>query len=127
MGAFGGPTPKATDLYTDAPYAHKLVRSPSASDRARFATTDKEIMVKDPITGALSGGKDVKESQAHPEGYGVEVASAYKQHLDTPELLADFSESSSDEENMQAADPWMDAGLRKSCEWLELPHDAMAM
>ena len=127
MGAFGGPTPKATNLYTDAPYAHKLIRTPSAFDRALFAVEDKEIMVKDPITGALSGGRDMKESQAYPVGYGEEVASAYKNHLDTvTEVLAD-SECSSDEANMVATDQWLDTGLHKTCEWLELPSDAMAM
>ena len=127
MGAFGGPTPKPTNLYTDAPYAHKLVRSPTLSDKARFALEAKEIMTRDAITGSLTGGKDMKESQAYPEGYGIEVAAAYKDHVDNvAEELFD-SESSSDEESLVQKDQWLDSGLHKTCEWLQLPIDAMAM
>ena len=41
MGAFGGPSPKATNLYADVSYANKLVCTPTAADKARFVRAGK--------------------------------------------------------------------------------------
>ena len=84
-------------------------------------------MTRDPITGSLTGGKDMKESQAYPEGYGIEVAAAYKDYVDNVAEELDNSECSSDEESLVDKDQWLDSGLHKTCEWLRLPSDAMAM
>ena len=127
MGAFGGPSPKPTNLYADAPYANRLVRTPTAADRARCDFEDKEIMTRDPITGSLTGGKDMKGSQAYPEGYGLEVAAAYKNYVDTvPDELAD-SECSSEEGDLLEKDAWVDSGIHEVCDWLGLPSTTMAM
>ena len=99
-GCLRGPSPKATNLYADVSYANKLVRTPTAADKARFDVEDREIMTRDPITGAMTGGRDMKESQAYPEGYGLAVAAAYNTCVDTvAEEVAD-SECSSDEDSL---------------------------
>ena len=121
MGAFGGDCPKPTNLYSDSSYVHKLVRSPTQADRARFAELDREIMTRCPITGALSGGRDMKASQAYPVEYGRVVAASYKTHIDkTPEELPD-SETSSEEDCMADRDSWADAGVCEVCDWLGVP------
>ena len=83
MGAFGGPSPKATNLYADVSYANKLVRTPTAADKARFDVEDRKMMTRDHITGAMTGRRDMKESQAYPAGCGRAVAAAYKTCVDT--------------------------------------------
>ena len=121
MGAFGGETSKGSNLYSDATYVHKLVRCPTAADRARFAALDREMMIKDPISGALTGGKDLTSSQAYPVECGREVAAAYKSHIESlPDEVA-VSEASFEEEAMADLDSWADAGLGEVCEWLGLP------
>ena len=78
-------------------------------------------MTKDPISGALTGGKHLKASQECPVEYGREVAAAYKSHLESvPDEVAG-SEASSEEEDMADLDSWADAGLGEVCEWLGLP------
>ena len=78
------------------------------------------MMTKDPISGALTGGKDMKSSQEYPEEYGRCVASAYKDHIACmPDEVADSE--SSNEDCTADLDPWSDAGLGEVCEWLELP------
>lgn len=127
MGAFGGPVPKPTNLYCDAPYAYKLIRTPMLADKARFHKENLEMMKRDPITGALSGGKDMKGSQEYPQGYGEAVASSYKNHVDTVADEVASSESSSDEEDSVELDSWADAGLGEVCAWVGLPSNTMAM
>ena len=84
-------------------------------------------MTRDPITGSLTAGKDIKGSQAYPEGYGLEVAAAYKNYVDTvPDELAD-SECSSGEGDLLEKDAWVDSGIHEVCDWLGLPSSTMAM
>ena len=78
------------------------------------------------MTGATTGGADLKESQAYPEEYGRQVALAWQSHWDLVHVESDGDEESSDEENLTEEDPWSDAQLWSVCDWLGLPADRMA-
>ena len=123
MGAFGGPTEKATNLYSDSQYVHRLRRSCTAADHKRFA---EDLASKDPVTGQTTGGTDLKESQAYPEEYGRQVAKAWKEHWEIVQVDSDSEEESSDEETLIEKDSWSDAKLAPVCDWLGLPIDKMA-
>ena len=120
MGAFGGPTEKATILHGDAPYLSKLQRSPTPDDYARFASEDHEMVTRSQ-SGAFSGGKDLKDSQAYPAEYAENVIDLFAEHLGS----ADYVESDSDveilDEEAVEADAWEDAGLDEVCAWLGIP------
>ena len=126
MGAFNGPTEKLSHLYSDAPYVSWLRRSCSAADQKRFATTEKKLAFKDPVTGAVAGGSGLKESQAYPEEYGQQVAKVWSEHWDLVEVESDADEESSDEETFTEKDSWSDAKLADVCDWLGLPVNQLA-
>ena len=122
MGAFGGPTEKATLLHGDAPYLSKLQRTPTPADYSRFGSEDHQMVTKSE-SGAFSGGADLKQSQAYPPEYAQCVVDNFLKHL--TEVQDIDSDSDIDVNDGIEHDQWQDAGLSDVCQWLGIPHDRL--
>ena len=79
MGAFGAPTPKPTILYSGHRYVKSLART-LTKEQKKGLDPDVEMSTRDEMTGAVTGGKDLKKSQAYPVEYGQAVQAAFSRH-----------------------------------------------
>ena len=124
MGAFGAPTTKPSTLYSSSEWVRALARSLSLEERSQLAG-GKEVVTQDPITGQITGGRDLKKTQEYPAGYGDAVSSAFEQRV----VDVDSEDDDGDDDDLQdlARDDWEDAGLKGVCAWLRLPHDRMVV
>ena len=123
MGAFGGPTEKATRLVGDVSYLPALSRTPSAADHLRFVDEDHEMVTRG-SDGSVSGGSDLKISQAYPREYAEEVIKLFDEHLRAPAEIDSDSDDSDIADDVEC-DNWEDAGLDRVCKWLDLPSDRL--
>ena len=76
MGAFGAPTPKPTALYSSHKYVKMLQRTLTPEQTA-LLDPDVEMSVRDEMTGKVTGGKDLKSSQAYPVDDGLAVQEVF--------------------------------------------------
>ena len=102
MKSYGAPNPKGTVLWGTAPWLKRLKRKLSAGDR--LANDDKEVTVK--TVGprgatAVSGGKDLSETQSYPPLFGVSCASYHTEFMngkaDSDSEISDSSSEASDD------------------------------
>ena len=76
MGAFGGDFEKSMKLYGTAPWLGSLAR-----EQQEVRVSGKKQLVKHSITAdgrpSVSGGPDLKNSQAYPLRFGLAIAEAF--------------------------------------------------
>ena len=111
-------------MISSSPSVRKLARAPTVEQRETIKANSEVTAVVNPVTGSVSGGCDLKATQAYPAGYGEAVATWFD---DEQRETDSISEYDSDEGNacarMEAADMWLDTGLRTVCAQLKAPHD----
>ena len=125
MGAFGAPTPKPTALYSGNSWVKKLQRT-LTSEQIKSMDPDVEMSVRDEMTGQVTGGKDLKSSQAYPVNYGLEVQEAFSQHDMEIDTSSEASASTVDEQ-LCVEDLWLDAGMEELCRWVGVPYDRLVL
>ena len=132
MRCFGGPTPKATRLWSNNGYIRELHRvlpmahrkTPEFKDDQKVANTHylsdiRRLMGKT----FVYGGSGLKSSQAYPEGYGEAHAKAFmrrtsEMHVTGEDPLQEYALS-----DCLDRDTWEDVGLREFIASLGLPFD----
>ena len=126
MGAFGAPTPKPTILYSGHRYVKSLART-LTKEQKKGLDPDVEMSTRDEMTGAVTGGKDLKKSQAYPVEYGQAVQAAFSRHdVEVIDSDGDQSDGTVDED-LCTLDPWADAGMVELCQWLGVPADRLVL
>ena len=75
MGAYGGSSPKATTLMGTVPWLHRLHKKMEHGERMSLRQdSTKQVTVKYTDSkgeARVSGGKDLKATQAYPVGFGA--------------------------------------------------------
>ena len=113
---------KPSSLHSCATWVKGLERHLLGSERSRIrAECTEEIVTKDPDTGAVTGGKDLKGTQEYPREYGEQVAENWLKF----QLRSETLDESHDELEMPAfgQDTWQDTSLDEVCQLLRIPSD----
>ena len=128
MGAYGAPTVKPSQLHACANWVKGLERHLSDEERARIrASSTEEVVTKDPVTGAVTGGSDLKGTQEYPRDYGSAVAEQWLQWQQRAETLDVDVDETHEELKMPAfgKDTWQDTSLDAVCKLLGIPSDQL--
>ena len=126
MGAFGADTVKPSCLYCNDPVVKRLSRAMTQEQKHRLACLAPKDVAKKDAFGGVSGGADLKETQAYTKEYGEQVLVTYLQWKRQAQTIVDegiVDERIVDAEQAQTDVHWKDAGLHEVCDWLGLPSD----
>ena len=69
MGAFGGPRPKRSNLYSNRPWLHKLERDIAGK---LFPSCEDDGIVEKLPDGRMKGGSNLKQTQVYPDEFAEE-------------------------------------------------------
>lgn len=119
MGGFGAATKKPTKLYSSEKWILHLHRTVPPGYKA-----DPEVQTVTVKDGKVTGGRDLKETQAYPIGYGQELFRAWRQHGRSEALHClqdDISENSDEYEE----DDWHDTDMQGLVRAQNVRWDAM--
>ena len=102
MHSYGAETAKGTKLWGNVPYISKLgtVMTHKEIDAIKGAKQTTTTTTKRDGSRSVSGGKDLKNTQAYPVMFGVAIASLHDELLketDAPYDCSDSDSSSSDD------------------------------
>ena len=109
MGAYSAKSIKGTHLYSSSAWIKTLNRqTPPHVRRSLKGKLDVASIHKDPSTGkkGVTGGKDLKKTQAYTREFGWNVAAA---SLESPMVVLDLPELP--RAPLSPADAWQDAAL----------------
>ena len=104
MGAFGAETKKPTKLWS----SEKWVRDLGRKLPADFARNTKLETVTVNTRGGVSGGRDLKNTQAYPDGYGVALRDLWAANR-TEEVPTHDIDVHSEDSDEFSEDMWSDA------------------
>ena len=107
MGAFGAATKKPTKLYSSEKWVAQLSRSLPAGYKP-----DPKVQTVTIANGKVSGGKDLKDTQAYPDGYGQELLRVWRASRRTAAQRWPQDDVSEDSDEFEE-DDWQDTGMQK--------------
>ena len=122
MGAFGAQTVKPTRLYSNRGW----IKDMALTVPAEYKGNPELETVTRSSSGAITGGKDLKDTQAYPDGYGKALLAAWKRG-DSKNVLPPVhpdDELSEDSDNFEE-DTWSDAQLGNMLCSLNICEDRM--
>jgi len=120
MGAFGAATKKPTRLYSSEEWVHEMRRAVPRD----FARDPKKQTVKIAKGGKVTGGPDLKETQAYPDEYGRALLRSWQRNLKTARHAYAEDEISEDSEEFEE-DAWADCELFNMLAGKGVRRDAM--
>ena len=89
--------------------------------RSVFVRKSAQVVIPS-LSGGVTGGPELKGTQAYPVGYANALLEAF-QEVDFSELSAPYGCCGLLEP--QENDGWVDAGLVSVCNFLGVPHDKL--
>ena len=120
LGMFGAKTQKPTRLWSSSPAVHLLHKK---LDTKRSWDSSK-VAIKE-LDGSISGGPELKATQAYPVGYGQAVSQAFLAHRKGAAAAQDDDNDSDSDTVADPDDAWDDAELRAVCEFAGVPHNRL--
>ena len=90
LGAFGGPRPKAIQLWSNRKWAHKLKRNLKGLS---FDSGEAAGIVQDLGGGKVAGGKNLKATQEYTPEFGDAVFDAWNEHEPEESMSAKDADS----------------------------------
>ena len=121
MGAYGHQTLKPTKLYSCDACVQMLKKDVPPELREKLTENEKKLASVDEI-GGVTGGSDLKSSQAYPMAYGAAVGKMFHTKRTS---VQNVSDSDDDNDDFNPTDLWEDTKLCKMARWAGVPTDRL--
>ena len=123
MGAYGHQTLKPTKLYSCDGDVHMLKKDVPPELREQNAEAENLASVDE--LGGVTGGSELKSSQAYPVAYGEAVGKMFHHKQRSVEALSSDSDASDGDDDFNPTDLWEDTKLCKMARWAGVPTDRL--
>ena len=117
MGCFGARSAKQTRLVSNSRHVFELHRT---LHRSELNLNSDGIVIRDEISGSVTGGPALTATQEYPWGYADEVLKLFETAT-VPE--PEFNVQDTQPQEPQTDDLWLDAGAAELAEFVGLPMD----
>ena len=75
--------------------------------------------------GGVTGGAELKSSQAYPDMYGDAVGAMFHKCRQEVDSLSDSCSDDDDDDEYAPTDAWLDSGLQTLAVWANVPTDRL--